>query len=125
MKKNRIIIYLLLFLYGFNMYLVNAEEVVNMQYIGERDDRIEFFVPADMPEVYYDDVTEEIVIVADGFADYYEVDIVSQSTLLAVISTQIGGYGDNIDISSLPDDNYTIIITSSNDNVYQGQFTNY
>ena len=115
----------MLFLYGFNMYLVNAEEVVNMQYIGERDDRIEFFVPADMPEVYFDDDTHEIIIVADGFADYYEVDIVSQSTLLAVISTQIGGYGDNIDISSLPDDNYTIVITSSNDNVYQGQFTNY
>ena len=92
---------------------------------NQQHDHSEVYPPADMPEVYYDDVTEEIVIVADGFADYYEVDIVSQSTLLAVISTQVGGYGDTIDISSLPDDNYTIIITSSNNNVYQGQFTNY
>ena len=85
----------------------------------------EYYPPADMPEVYYDDVNQEIIIVADGFADYYDVNIVSQSTLLAVISTQIDGYGDSIDISSLPNDNYTIIITSSNNNEFEGEFTNY
>jgi hypothetical protein len=37
----------------------------------------------------------------------------------------VDGYGDTIDVSSLPDDDYTIIITSSNHNVYQGTFTNY
>ena len=88
-------------------------------------DHIEHFNPADMPEVYYDADNLEIIIIADGFANYYDVDIVSQSTQLAVISTQVGGYGDNIDVSSLPDDDYTIIITSSNNNEYVGQFTNY
>lgn len=97
---------------------------INLLHQGH-DNHSEYYPPADMPEVYYDADGEEIIIVADGFADYYEVDIVSQSTLLAVISTQVGGYGDTIDISSLPDDNYTIIISSSNNNVYQGQFTNY
>ena len=78
-----------------------------------------------MPEVYYDSDNLEIIIVADGFASYYDVDIISQSTQLAVISTQIDGYGDTIDVYSLPDDDYTIYITSSNNNEYEGQFTNY
>ena len=85
----------------------------------------EYYPPADMPEVYFDSNDLEIIIVGDGFADYYDVNIVSHSTLLAVISTQVDGYGDIIDVSSLPEDNYTILITSSNDNQYEGQFTNY
>lgn len=85
----------------------------------------EYFNPADMPEAYYDTNTEEIIIVADGFSSYYDVDIVSQSTMQLVLYTTISGYGDNIDVSSLPDDNYTIVITSSNNNEYVGQFTNY
>lgn len=81
--------------------------------------------PADMPEVYYDTDDQEIILVADGYADYYDVDIISLSTMMAVISTQVDGYGDSIDVSLLPDDNYKIVITSSNNNVYEGQFTNY
>ena len=125
MKDKRVIgLFIMLLLYSINVCM-NAEEVVNIQYIGEHSDHIEFFAPADMPEVYYDDDNLEIIIVADGFAGYYDVDIISQSTQLAAISTQIDGYGDSIDVSSLPDDNYTIIITSSNNNQYEGQFTNY
>ena len=56
--------------------------------------------PADMPEVYYDTDDQEIILVADG-------------------------YGDSIDVSLLPDDDYKIVITSSYNNVYEGQFTNY
>ena len=82
-------------------------------------------VSADMPEVYYDNDNEEIIIVADGFSSYYDVDIVSQSTMQLVLYTTISGYGDNIDVSSLPDDDYTIIITSSYNNEYEGYFTNY
>ena len=97
---------------------------INLQH-RNHDNHSEYYPPADMPEVYYDSDNLEIIIVADGFASYYDVDIISQSTQLAVISTQIGGYGDTIDVSSLPDDDYTIIITSSNNNEYEGQFTNY
>ncbi len=78
-----------------------------------------------MPEAYYDTNTEEIIIVADGFSSYYDVDIVSLSTTIAMISTQVDGYGDSIDVSSLSDDSYRIVITSSNNNVYEGNFTNY
>lgn len=88
-------------------------------------DHIEYYPPADMPEVYYDSDNQEIIIVADGFSSYYDVDIVSESTLMIVISTQVDGYGDSIDISSLPDDNYTIVITSEYNNVFEGQFTNF
>ena len=78
-----------------------------------------------MPEVYFESDDQEIILVADGFADYYDVDIISLSTMTAVISTQINGYGDSIDVSLLPDDNYMIVITSSFNNVYEGEFTNY
>ena len=110
---------------GMTAQTRDAEQKLNMHYSGHHGDHSEFFAPADMPDVYYDSDNLEIIIVADGYADYYDVNIISQSTQLAVISTQIGGYGDTIDVYSLPDDDYTILITSSNNNQYVGQFTNY
>lgn len=85
----------------------------------------EYYSPADIPEAYYNSDDQNIIIVADGFASYYDVDIVSESTLMPVISTQVDGYRDSIDISSLPDDDYTIVITSEYNNVFEGQFTNF
>ena len=96
---------------------------INLQHTSH-DNHSEYYPPADMPEVYFDYNNLEIILVADGFADYYDVNIISQSTQLAVISTQVDGYRDTIDVSSLPDDDYTIIITSSNNNEYVGHFTN-
>ena len=80
--------------------------------------------PADQPEVYYDDVEQEIII--DGQwseASYYDVDIVSLSTLDTALSTRVSSTFDTIDVSSLPDDNYKIVITSYNENTYYGYFT--
>ena len=107
------------------MFADHLRNQIRIRQTGQIPNHSEYYPPADMPEVYYDSDNLEIIIVADGFASYYYVDIVSQSTQLAVISTQTGGYGDTIDVSSLPDDDYTIIITSSNNNEYEGQFTNY
>lgn len=123
MKKSFIIS--LLILLSFDMVAGNQRNHIRIHQTGQMPTHSEYFPPADMPEVYYNSYDQEIIIVADGFASYYDVDIISQSTQMAVISTQIGGYGDSIDISSLPDDDYTIIITSSNNNEYVGQFTNY
>ena len=125
MRQNRFLtfLFLLFVLYGFNFCVINAEEVVNMRYIGHHGDH--YVVPADIPEVYFDADNQEVIIVADGFSSYYDVEIVSQSTMQLVLSTQVDGYGDSIDISSLSDDNYTIVITSEFNNVYQGQFSNY
>ena len=116
---------LLVFSIGITGEARDAEAKLNLQYVGHGDDHGEIYAPADEPDVYFNSDMFQIIVVADGFASYYDVDIVSQSTMQLVFYTTIGGYGDSIDVSSLPDDNYTIIITSSNNNEYVGQFTNY
>lgn len=87
------------------------------------DNHSEYYPPADMPEVYLNSDEMEILVVADGFASYYNVDIVFVPTNTLVISTQISGYGDSIDISSLGPCYYMITIISEFNNVYQGYFT--
>lgn len=84
---------------------------------------LEHYAPADMPEVYYDSVEEEIILVADGFSSYYDVYIIRNTPYQTVISTQISGYGDTIDVSSLSDGNYTIVIISEFLNEFEGHFT--
>ena len=80
--------------------------------------------PADQPNVYYDATDQVIIIDGPGSeASYYDVDIVSMSTFDVMLSTQVNGTYDTIDVSSLPDDNYKIVITSSNFNEYEGYFT--
>ncbi len=115
---------LLLLLLGLSFFVIADEAQINLEY-QHKHNHNEYYPPVDMPEAYYDASNQEIVIYADGSASYYDVDIVSQSTMQLVFYTTIGGYGDSIDVSSLPDDNYTIIITSSYNNEYVGQFTNY
>ena len=102
-----------------------TQQQINLEHKHTQGNHNEYYPPADMPEVYFDSDTQEIIIIADGFASYYDVDIISQSTLQLVLYTTISGYGDSIDVSLLPDDNYKIVITSSYNNVYEGQFTNY
>jgi hypothetical protein len=80
--------------------------------------------PADEPTVYYDDV--EMVITIDGSwseSSYYDVEIISMSTLDTELSTRVTSTDNTIDVSSLPEDSYKIIITSSIGNTYQGVFT--
>lgn len=118
----------LIMLYSLNVNVcsVYGEEHINIHHTGNHDNHSGIpFVPMDMPDVYYDDVTQEIIIDGNGYSAYYDVDIISESTLLTVLSTNVDGDYDTIDVSSLPDDNYTILITSSEDNQYEGHFTNY
>lgn len=95
---------------------------IHIERKGKPDNHGQYYIPADMPEVYYDADNLEIIIVADGFASYYNVDITSASGYVPLISNQIDGYGDSIDVSSLPDGYYTITITSSNNNQFEGTF---
>lgn len=121
------ILFILVFAHlSFSLFGDNGtQQQINLQHQHQQGDHSEYYPPADMPEVYFDSDMQEIIIYADGFADYYDVDIISLSTMMAVISTQVDGYGDSIDVSLLPDNNYRIVITSSNNNVYEGNFTNY
>ena len=89
---------------------------------GSVGDHSEYYPPADMPEAYFDETEMEIVIEAEGYADYYIVEVVSMVSSLTMIYTQIDGYGDTIDVSSLPIGYYQIIITSEFNNVYEGYF---
>ena len=120
--KRFALFFILLFTVAIQLHADSNVRVIVLD--GKDGYHSEYYPTADMPEVYFDVDNLEIIIVADGFASYYNVNIVSQSTQLAVISTQVDGYGDTIDVSTLPDDDYTIIITSSNNNEYEGQFTN-
>lgn len=85
---------------------------------------LENYPIADMPDaVYYDSDEEEIIIIADGTSLYYNVEIVSDYLNQTVISTQVSGYGDTIDVSSLASGSYTIVITTEFLNEYEGQFS--
>lgn len=125
MKSNRIIAFLVVFvLYCMsNCFVHGNEAAINVKNIGHGGTHFGIpFIPADQPSVYYDEDDQEIIIVGPGYATYYDVDIVSVSTGLMVYYDTIGGMGDTIDISSLPADDYIITITSSNNNVFEGQF---
>ena len=114
--------YLLLFsvLFSAQLFTAMSEEQILLSQSGVH---IEYNEPADMPEaVYYDSDEEEIIIVADGFSSYYNVVIIRNTPWQTVISTQISGYGDTIDVSSLSPGNYTIVITSEYNNVFEGHF---
>lgn len=91
--------------------------------LAQKGGHLEHYTPADMPEVFYDGDEDEIIIVADGFSSYYDVLIIRNSTNQTMVLTQVSGYGDTIDVSALPSDNYTIVITSEYNNVFEGQFT--
>lgn len=95
---------------------------IHIEHVPNHGTHFEFPVPADKPTVYYDTENKEIIIDGPGYANYYDVDIESVSTGYVLISEVVNGYYDSIDVSSLPADDYTITITSSNNNVFEGSF---
>lgn len=122
MKK---VFFILLLLTCFTFPMKADRCPIVIQNGGAVGDHTEYFDPADKPEVYYDRDNQEIVLVADGFASSYDVDIFSMSSMQCVLYTTISGYGDTIDVSSLPDDDYKIVISTPYHNIYEGYFTNY
>ncbi len=106
-----------------SVFIFGSTERILLNDPSHQHDHNEHYIPADMPEVYIDLDEMEIIIEAEGFADYYIVEVIPMQLTVPVIYTQIDGYGDTIDVSSLPDAYYQIIITSSNNNVFEGYFT--
>ena len=117
--KQRIIIVLCL---CFSLFMSADEAKINLEH-KNGGNHIEHYAPADLPEVYHDDETDEITIVADGFSSYYNVVIIRNTPYQVVITTQVSGYGDVIDVSALSSGSYTIVITTEFLNEYEGQFT--
>ncbi len=121
MKK--LILLLLLLSSTVHVFADASQQVIQLRKV--RIGHLDFPVPADMPDVYYDDAAQQIIIDGTGCVSYYDVEITSQSTWDVVVSTSVNGSYDTIDISSLPDDDYIITIDSPLGNTYEGYFTNY
>ena len=116
---KRIILFLFSVLLSAQLFTALSEEQIVLSHTGGGHN--EHYQMADMPDaVYYDNVTHEIIIEADGTSLYYNVQIVSNQLQQTVISTQVSGYGDTIDVSSLSSGLYTIVITSQFYNMYEG-----
>ena len=122
MKK---FIILLLFTVFFSNYSMADRRPIAIQNGGAIGDHYELPVPADQPDVYYDTVNQQIIIDGTGEVNYYDVEIASVSTWTVVISTQVNGYYDAIDVSSLPTGEYCITIDSPTGNSFEGFFDTY
>ena len=117
---NKIFFTLIFLIFPFYLY-ADRDEIVLMP-SGNQHNHGEYYIPVDMPVVYIDAEMTQLIIEAEGYADYYTVEAISLVSGQTLIYTQIDGYGDTIDISALPDAYYQIIITSSNNNVFEGTF---
>ena len=113
----------LMLVLAFNFAMIADPEPIIIHSNDHTHNHFNLPVIADWPDaVYYDSDEMEIDIEADGVSSYYYVEIISDSLNMTVISTQISGYGDTIDVSSLPTGSYTIVITSQYNNQYEEQF---
>ena len=111
---------LLLMLSVFSMSADRREVVLNPD--GPQHDHSNLPFPADMPDVYYDNSNQQIIVDGVGVVTYYDVEIASATNWTVYISTLVSGSYGTIDISSLPKGEYVITIDSPLDNTYEGYF---
>lgn len=83
-------------------------------------DHSQWDIPADMPDVYYSNVSGIITIVDYVNATYY-VTIIDDWNTVVLTDTKVGG--GTIDVSSLSSGDYTIDITTSWNHEFEGDFT--
>ena len=121
MKK----IFIILFISVSSFVSYGSPEKIQMSDPNPQHNHYEFPVPADQPDVYYDSDNQQIIIDGTGEVTYYDVEIASVSTWTVVISTQVNGYYDTIDVSSLPTGEYCITIDSPTGNSFEGFFDTY
>lgn len=108
-----------------NVFADKAGDLIRMHQVPHGGTHYELPVPADQPDVYYNDDTQEIIIDGYGEVSYYDVEITSTSNWTVYISTQVNGSYDTIDISSLPTGEYVITIDSPTGNSFEGFFDTY
>ncbi len=121
MKK---ITLLSLLLFGFLSSQALCDRIV-LRPGSQQPDHSELPMPADMPDVYYDSDNQEIIIDGLGFVNYYDVEIATAASYVTVLTTQVNGSYDTIDISSLPQGHYIITIESPLGNTFEGYFDTY
>ena len=100
------------------------QAAINLQH-GGHGNHSGLPAPADEPDVYYNSSNQSIIINGTGYVSYYDVVIESATSWTVMISTQVSGNYDTIDISSLPAGMYCITIDSPTGNSYEGFFDTY
>ena len=103
--KLRITILFALILVSQTMLYGEPERIV-LRDTGQQHNHWELPAPAVEPEVYYDDVAQEIVIVGTGNATYYNVVIESVNDWDVSLSTQVNGSYDTITITTAWNDTF-------------------
>lgn len=103
----------------------DAAAQINLQKKKIIRNHSELPMPADEPDVYYDSDDQVIIIDGTSYVTYYDVVIESVASWTVMISTQVSGSYDTIDISSLPQGMYCITIDSPTGNSYEGFFDTY
>ena len=124
MKRKQFFAFLfLLILSCINVINIYADEdEINIQRVDHHGTHLDYPIPADQPDVFYNCGNQVIIIDGGGEVAYYDVEIESMTTWLTVISTQVSGTYDTIDVSSLVPDEYYITITSPTGNEFEGYF---
>ena len=121
---KRIIFTVMMLAMSIFLFADNVEKAIVLNHTGGVHGNMP--APADEPEVFYNTSNQTIIIDGDGFVSYYDVEIASAATLTVLISKQVNGYYDTIDVSSLPSDHvYVITIYSPTGNTYEGTFDTY
>ena len=118
-------VFLILLLILSNLYVFAEPNPVIVHSGGSVDDRPQNLIQTDMPIVYYDNDTHEIIIDGGGEVSYYEVAITSSINGYYELYTFVSGTYDTIDISSLPTGAHVITIESPSGNIFEGTFTTY
>ena len=121
--KKYCILYLLILL--ANSLVLAETGPIQIREKGSVGNHFDIPYPADMPDVYYDSDNHEIIIDGQGFVNYYDVEIATAASFVTVLTTQVNGSYDTIDISSLPQGHYIITIESPLGNTFEGYFDNY
>ena len=123
--KRFVVLMFSLVILALNPCYIHGDELINMRHIGNHGDHFNFPIPADQPDVYYNNVSQTIIIDGTGEVEYYDVEILSLTSFDVLISTQVNGYYDTIDISSLDEGEYTITIDAPTGNSFEGFFSTY
>ena len=85
-----------LFFITLSLFSNAAMDEIVLTKDGVARDRFDFPVPIDMPDLYYDSNTQEIIIDGGGEVNYYDVEIASVSAWTVVISTQVAMEGSDL-----------------------------
>lgn len=116
----------LLFFFAMLCLVSHAEpDVIILNPSDPGNDRSHLNIQFEYPNLFFYSSTQEIIIDGSGTVGYYDVEIASATSFMTVITVQVDGDYDTIDISSLPQGDYIITIYTPTGNSFMGYFDTY